>query len=165
MVELETDRLKLRQWRESDFNHFAKYFDDDENVKYVGGKKTREEAWRLMATYIGHWQLKGYGYMAVEDKSSKKFVGCTGLWKSEPWPELELGYWFLKEMQGKGYASEAAIKVKEFAFETVKAKTLVSYIDPENIPSRRLAERLGAIYENTIELLNFGPHCVYRYEY
>lgn len=163
IVELETERLKLRQWRESDFEYFVNYYSDEETARYVGGRKTQEEAWRLLAAYIGHWQLKGYGYMAVEEKYSKRFVGCVGLWKSEPWPELEMGYWLLKDMQGKGYATEATKKVKEFAFKTVRAKTLVSYIAPENKLSRKLAERLGAIHEKTIELLNYGPHCVYRY--
>lgn len=66
-MELETNRLKLRLWRESDFKIFADYFTDEESVKYVGGRKTTEEAWRLMAAYIGHYQLRGYGYMAVEE--------------------------------------------------------------------------------------------------
>jgi len=126
--------------------------------------KTPEEAWRLMAAYIGHWQLQGYGYMAIEEKSSGKFVGCVGLWNSDPWPEMEMGYWLITEMQGKGYATEAAQKIMEFAFHTIQAPSLVSYISPQNMASRRLAERLGAVHEETIELLEFGPHHVYRYQ-
>lgn len=163
MIDLQTKRLRFRQWREADFEPFANYFADEEKAKYVGGQKSREEAWRLMATYIGHYNLKGYGYMAVEEKSSNKLVGCVGLWKSEPWPELELGYWLLNEMQGKGYATEAAAKVKDYAFQTLQVKTFVSYIDPKNESSKRLAIRLEAIYETDIELLDFGLHCVYRY--
>ena len=163
MTDLQTERLKFRQWREADFESFADYFADEENAKYIGGQKSREEAWRLMAAYIGHYHLKGYGYMAVEEKSSKRLVGSVGLWKSEPWPELELGYWLLNEMQGKGYAAEAAEKVKDYAFKILQVKTFVSYIDPQNEPSKRLAIRLGAIYETDIELLDFGLHCVYRY--
>ena len=52
IIELETNRLRLRQWRESDFEFLANYFADEESAKYVGGTKTRKEAWRLMATYI-----------------------------------------------------------------------------------------------------------------
>jgi len=163
MIDLQTERLKFRQWRETDFESFADYFADEENAKYVGGQKSREEAWRLMATYIGHYHLNGYGYMAVEEKSSKRLVGCVGLWKSAPWPELELGYWLLEEMQGKGYATEAAEKVRNYAFEILQVKTFVSYIDPQNNPSKRLAIRLGAIYKTDIELLDFGLHYVYRY--
>lgn len=163
MTQLETDRLILRQWQESDFEHLKYYYSKEETAKYVGGVKSPEEAWRLMATYIGHGQLKGFSYMAVAEKSSGKFVGSVGLWKSEPWPELELGYWFLKEMQGKGYATEAVTRLKEYAFHQLQAPTLVSYIAADNLPSIKLAERLGAKYEKTIELLHFGPHGVYRY--
>lgn len=163
MTDLQTKRLRFRQWREDDFESFVNYFADEKRAQYLGGQRSREEAWRLMATYIGHYNLKGYGYMAVEEKSSNRLVGAVGLWKSEPWPELELGYWLLSEMQGKGFATEAAAKVKEYAFETLKGETLVSFIDPKNEASKRLAIRLGAIYETDIELLDFGLHCVYRY--
>lgn len=162
-MKLETERLILRQWREADFETFAAYFSNEETAKYVGGKKTREEAWRLMAAYIGHWHLKGFSYLAVQEKESNNIAGCIGLWKSDPWPELEMGYWFLKEKQGKGYATEAGLCMKNFAFETVRSNTLVSYIDPTNTPSRKLSERLGGIHEQNIQLLNFGEHCVYRY--
>jgi len=163
MLDLETERLRFRQWRESDFDYLADYFSDEKTAKYVGGVKSREEAWRLLATYIGHWQLKGFSYLPVEEKESQRFVGCTGLWKSDPWPELELGYWILKEMQGQGYASEAGEKVKEFAFQVLQAPTLVSYIDVKNEPSIKVAERLGAVLEKNIQLLEYGLHGVYRY--
>lgn len=58
---------------------------------------------------------------------------------------------------------EAAKICIEYARDIVKASSLVSYIDPCNIPSIKLAERLGAKYEEIIELANHGPHCVYRY--
>ncbi|HAS44405.1 MAG TPA: N-acetyltransferase [Microscillaceae bacterium] len=163
MIDLTTDRLKLRQWSASDFEAFAHFFADAANAHYVGGQKSREEAWRLMATYIGHYQLNGFSYMAIEDKSAQKLVGCVGLWNSEPWPELELGYWLLPAMQGKGYAFEAARKVKNYAFEVLKQPTLVSYIDPANTPSQKLATRLGGVYEKDIQLLDLGLHQVYRY--
>ena len=163
MRELETERLLIRLWHESDFEQLATFFSEEENAKYVGGIKTREESWELMAAYIGHWQMKGYSYMAVVEKATRKIAGCIGLWNSDPWPEPELGYWFLKEMQGKGYAYEAGMRMKKFAFETKKFETLVSYIAAENIPSIKLAEKLGAVYEKDIQLLDFGKHSVYRY--
>lgn len=162
-MELETDRLILRQFCATDFEYFSNYFEDATLTKFIGGIKNKEQAWRLMATYIGHWQIKGFGKMAVVEKATNKFAGCAGLWKSDAWPELELGYWFLKEMQGKGYATEAAQRLKIFAFENLKADTLVSYIHPDNTPSQRLAERLGGQQEEMIELFDFGPHYIYRY--
>jgi RimJ/RimL family protein N-acetyltransferase len=163
MSNIETNRLLLRLWNEGDFDKFAEYYADENNAKYVGGQKNIDEAWRHFALQIGHWQLKGFGYWAVDEKSSGNFVGCVGLWQSAGWPELELGYWLLKEYQGKGYAYEAALKCKEYARKVLNARSLVSYIDPSNSPSIKLAEKMGAKYEKTIELLKHGPHCVYRH--
>ena len=116
-----------------------------------------------MAASIGHWVLRGYGYWAVEEKDTGSFVGSAGLWYPEGWPEIELGYWLMPEMRGKGYATEAALAAHEVAFNTLHVESLVSYIHPENEPSKKLAERMGARAEATIELLDYGPHIVYRH--
>lgn len=163
MVNVETDRLLLRQWKESDFEAYAAYYADEEMARYVGGLHGRERAWRRLASLIGHWSLRGYGYWAVEEKSTGRFVGCAGLWLSDGWPELELGYWILRDMQGRGYATEAAVRSRDYAFDVVGAKSLVSYIHPENGPSKRVAEKAGAHFDEIIELLTYGRHCVYRY--
>ena len=163
MEPIETERLKLRHWNESDFDAFAQFYSDKENARYVGGQKDADQAWRHLALQIGHWKLKGFGYWAVDEKDTNAFVGCVGLWQSPGWPELELGYWIIKKHQGKGYALEACLRCIEFARETLKAKSLVSYIDPNNAPSIRLAKRLGARNEGTIKLANYGPHCVFRH--
>ena len=163
MSNIETNRLVLRLWSEGDFDKFAEYYANENSAKYVGGKKNIDEAWRHFALLIGHWQLKGFGYWAVDEKNTGNFVGCVGLWQSAGWPELELGYWLLNEYQGKGYAYEAALKSKEYARDVLSAISLVSYIDPSNSPSIKLAEKMGAKYEKTTELLKHGPHCVYRH--
>ena len=163
MTNLQTERLNFRLWREDDYEAIKAFFSDEEQARFVGGTQTPEAAWRLLATYVGHYTLKGYSYLALEENSTQNFVGCVGLWKSEPWPELELGYWLIPEMQGKGYATEAAMALKNYAFDTLKVDTLVSYISPVNIPSQNLALRLGAVHDKDIELLDFGLHRVYRY--
>jgi len=163
MSNIETNRLRLRLWKEEDFELFAKYFSDEANAKYVGGQKDNNEAWRYLALLIGHWQLRGFGYWAVDEISTGNFVGCVGLWRPAGWPEVELGYWLLNDYQGKGYAREAALKSIEYARDVLAIDSLVSYINPDNVPSIKLAESIGANYEKTIELLDEGPHCVYRH--
>ncbi len=163
MESIETLRLKLRQWKESDFPDFARYYADKDDARYVGGQKDADQAWRHMALQIGHWKPKGFGYWAVDRKDTHEFVGCAGLWQSPGWPELELGYWLVKQHQGKGYALEACLRCKDYAREVLKARSLVSYIDPGNEPSIRLAKRLGATYEGTIELGYVWPHGVFRH--
>ncbi len=164
MIGIETDRLIFRQWKNKDYSIFADFYAVEENAKYVGGVKTPEESWRLMATYIGHYELNGFSYLAIAEKDSGNLIGTIGLWKSHPWPEPEMGYWLLPKFQGKGYGVEAGLAVKEFALEKLKLDSLVSYIDPANRPSKKLALRLGAKFDSTIGLLDFGNHEVYRYK-
>jgi RimJ/RimL family protein N-acetyltransferase len=163
MKVIESERLRLRHWQPKDFDAYAAYYADEESAKYIGGACDRNQAWRRMAAELGHWTLRGFGFWALEEKETTELVGCTGLWFPEGWPELEVGYWLLQNGRGKGYATEAARRAREYAYETLGAKTLVSYIHLENEPSKRVAERIGAHYEKTIELLDFGPHCVYRH--
>lgn len=163
MSEVETERLILRQWRQDDFEAFAGFYADEETARFVGGPSTRDDAWRRMASLAGHWSLRGFGTWAVEEKATGGFVGAVGLWYPEGWPEIELGYWVVRDMQGKGYAKEAARRSRDFAFGELGLNTLVSYIHTDNLPSIRLAEKLGAAEEETIQLLAYGPHHVYRY--
>ncbi len=162
-MEIETERLLMRQWTQEDFEIYAAYYANEETARFVGGQMDRAKAWRHMAAVAGHWLLRGYGFWAVDEKVSGKFIGCVGLWKPEGWPELELGYWLTEEGQGKGYATEAAIKARDYAVEELKADTLVSYIDLANNASIKVVERMGAKREEIMELLDLGPHCVYRH--
>jgi RimJ/RimL family protein N-acetyltransferase len=162
-MELETPRLLMRQWRQSDFETYAAYYASAATARFVGGEMSRDKAWRHMAALVGHWFLRGFGIWAVEEKATAQLVGAVGLWAPEGWPELEIGYWLIPSRHGLGYATEAAVAAREHAYGALQANTLVSYIDPENLPSKRVAERLGARLEQTIDLCGLGPHCVYRH--
>lgn len=152
MIELETKRLLLRQWRNDDFEHYAAFFADETNAQYIGGRCDRDEAWRRMATIVGHWTLRGYGFWAVEEQSTCDFCGSIGLWYPEGWPERECGWWLMPDKQGLGYATEAAQRSRQYAYETLGWPTLVSYIDPGNTASEAVAKRLGCTPEHVFEL-------------
>ena len=164
MIGLETDRLIFRQWKNSDFHLLAEFYKVEANARFVGGIKNAEELWRLMGTYIGHYELNGYSYLAIDEKESGNLIGTIGLWNSIPWPEPELGYWLLPNAQGKGFGMEGGLAVKEFALKTLNLNSLVSYIDPANQPSKKLALRIGGKFDKQIDLLDFGRHEVYRYK-
>jgi RimJ/RimL family protein N-acetyltransferase len=149
---LETERLRLRGWRQSDFEPFAAYYADPDTAAFVGGTCSRNDAWRRMAAYAGHWTLRGYGFWAVEEKSTNQFVGYAGLWFPEGWPEPEVGWGLLKAGQGKGFATEASLRAREYGFSTIGFKTLISFIDLKNTASRAVAERMGAHLEKTATL-------------
>ena len=69
-----------------------------------------------MATVIGHWQIRGYGFFSVESKDSGEWVGRVGPWFPEGWPEPEVGWTIAPEHWGKGFATEAGRASIEFAF-------------------------------------------------
>ncbi len=161
-IELETERLRLRQWRLDHFEPYAAFYGDPEASKFVDGPKDRGMAWYYMACEAGHWHLRGYGMWALEEKATGDMVGFCGLWHPGDWPEIELGWSLFRPARGQGFATEAAKGARFWAYETLGLKTLVSYIDPENEPSKRVAKRLGASYEQTITLRDTSAE-VYRH--
>ncbi len=154
-VQLETERLLLRQWREHDFEPYAKLCADEVVMRYLGGKPfTRAEAWRHMAFLIGHWHLRGYGHFAVEEKATGRFVGRIGFLNPEGWPGFEIGWTLGRESWGKGYATEGASRALEYAFDELHKDHVISLIHPENHASMRVAERLGEKREGTAEIFD-----------
>ena len=147
-VTLETDRLILRMWREADFEAYAELCADPEVMRYLGGKVfDRTEAWRQMASMIGHWYLRGYGIWAVEEKDSGRLAGRIGCINPEGWPGFEVGWTLKREFWGKGYATEAGRRALEYGFNELDKPHIISLIHPENRASIRVAERLGETLE------------------
>ncbi len=157
MIQLETERLILRMWREADFEAYAGICADPEVMRYLGGKPyTRLEAWRHMAYLVGHWHLRGYGHWAVEEKASGRLIGRLGLQNPEGWPGFEIGWTLARDSWGKGYATEGARRALEYAFTEMGRGHVISLIHPENRASIRVAERLGEKVEGKTEVLGIG---------
>jgi len=152
ITELETERLLLRQFCNDDFEPLAEMMSDEKHMRFIGGTSGREQSWRRLATLVGHWTLRGYGFFALEEKISKTFIGWTGLWFPEGWPEREIGWALLPKAIGKGFVTEAALRVRKHAYEDLGWTTAISLIAKENIASAKVAERLGATHERDIVL-------------
>ena len=107
---LETPRLLLRQFRQNDSDALAALHADPEVMKYLGdGKpKARAETWLMMASYLGHWELRGFGLWAVEERATDEFIGRIGLLNPEGWPGLEVAWTLARDRWGKGFATEGA---------------------------------------------------------
>lgn len=152
---LETERLVLRMFRESDTDAYAEMVGDPEVMRFLGGGQPvpRAEAWRNMAMVLGHWQLRGYGMWAVEEKATGEMVGRVGCWRPEGWPGLEVGWTLRRRFWGRGYATEAAHASIEYAFTTLDQTRVISLIAPANVSSIRVAERLGEKPEGEWEVL------------
>ncbi len=151
---LETERLILRMFCEDDFEPYAAICADAEVMRYLaeGRPLTRAEAWRQMAMILGHWQLRGYGIWAVEERESKKLIGRIGFFNPEGWPGFELGWTLGREHWGKGYASEGARRALDYAFTEMDREHVISVIRPDNLGSIRVAERIGERLEGRTEL-------------
>jgi RimJ/RimL family protein N-acetyltransferase len=141
--ELTTPRLRLRAPRLADFDVYARIA-TTERGRYIGGPVSRDEAFADFAEMVAGWMLRGHGLWAVERLADGALLGFVPLGYETGDPEAELGFLFLAEAEGQGYAREAAEAARGFAFDRLGWTTVVSFIDPANLRSVRLAERLGA---------------------
>jgi len=159
---LETERLLLREGRESDFEVLAAFYADERASKFVGGPLTRAEAWGRVAFNRGHWALRGFGNWALEEKATGAYVGWSGLWFPEGFPAREVGWGLMPAKRGRGYATEAALRARAYAYEALGWETAISLIAQDNAPSLRVAVRLGATFERMAQHENL-EFAVYRH--
>jgi RimJ/RimL family protein N-acetyltransferase len=159
-VEHESERLRLRQWRESDVAALHAFYCDPLSVQIYGGPVSLDDAWRRIALILGHFEIRGYGLWALEEKSGGAFVGFGGLWFPHGWSDVEVGYGIAPEHRGKGFATEAAAAARDYGYGRLGLDRVVSYIQPDNRASIRVAEKLGARPSGSF-LMKDLPHTVY----
>ena len=147
---LETERLTLRGHRREDFAACAALWADPIVTRYIGGKPfTPQEAWSKMLRYVGHWPLMGFGYWAVEERATSRFLGEVGFadFKREIQPSIEnvpeLGWALTSISHGKGYATEALQAAIAWGDQHFANRRTVCLIDPENAASLRVAQKCG----------------------
>ena len=104
----------------------------------------RRAAWREFCASLACWPLRGFGAWSVTDRADGRYLGEVGLFQPDEYPEPEIGWMVVPEAEGRGIAHEAALAVRAWAYGTLGLRTLVSYIEPANARSIRLAERMGA---------------------
>ena len=154
---IETARLHLRAFRESDLEAHAAALGDPEVVRYLGGTPfAREEAWRKMLAAQGLWPTLGYGYWAVERKADGLYLGHVGFsdFKRDMEPSIEglpeMGWIFARAAQGQGYATEAVFAALAWADERFPGVEFPAIISHGNAASIRLAERAGFVSEEAL---------------
>ena len=158
---IETENLILRPPELRD-EEGSVTFQMSDRSRYVGGPVTHRKAWFGFASEIGHWVIRGYGSFAVIRKGEDRCLGLVGPWFPGGWPEREIGWLIWEEAEGKGIAHEAALAARAWAYDHLGWTTAVSYIEPENTRSIRLAERLGAVLDTDAEPLD-PEDVVYRH--
>ena len=152
---IETDRLRLRPFRDADHPAFAAFYADEATARFVGGTCDAGKAWRQMAAHCGHWQLRGFGPFAVALKSTDAFVGYCGPWFPCDWPEHELIWGIVASHQRQGFASEAALAARHWAYTQAGWPGAVSYVDANNTASLGVAHRLEAVEDGTVTIRGY----------
>lgn len=147
---LETPRLRLRGHRAADYAALAAIWADPVVVRHIGGKpSSAQEVWMRLLRYPGLWCLLGYGYWAIEEKSTGRCMGDIGYadFKRDITPSLEgmpeLGWVLAADCHGKGYATEALAAVMTWGSDHFGEHTAACIIDPENAASIRVAIKAG----------------------
>lgn len=144
LPELTTDRLTLCPPAARHFPAYRRFHATSQgpSARY-GGPKTEREVWNLLAADIGHWHLRGFGMWVIERRADAEVMGGCGLYHPEGWPRHELTWWLLPEMRGQGLATEASAAVIDFGYRVLGWGSVETHMRDENLPARRLAERLG----------------------
>jgi RimJ/RimL family protein N-acetyltransferase len=148
---LETERLRLHGHGVADFADSAAMWGDAEVMRFMGGRPfSEEEVWTRLLRYIGHWAAMGYGYWAIRDKASGRFLGEAGFADLKravdpPFGEApEIGWALVPSAHGRGIGREAVAAVLAWGDAAFgQSSRTVCMINPENLASVRLATRFG----------------------
>lgn len=159
---LATERLTLRAQRPDDFDAYAAFYGSERSTG-MGGPLERPAAWRLFASELGHWVMRGYGFWMVDVTETGQTVGQVGFWHPEGWSEVEIGWAMFEGSEGKGYAHEAARAARAHAYDTLGWGPLSSVIYPGNTRSEALARRLGAWPERDWTTPTGTPAVIWRH--
>ncbi len=153
VAELETERLLLRRWRESDKAPFAELNADPDVMRYFSQPASRERSDWLAEAADADIARQGWGLWALEQRASGRFLGFTGLarppFEAAFTPAVEIGWRLSRSAWGFGFATEAAHAAAAFAFEQLQLDELVSYTSEHNARSRAVMRRLGMRYDPT----------------
>jgi RimJ/RimL family protein N-acetyltransferase len=165
---LETPRLRLREFVPEDADALALILSDAETMRYYPALFDRAGVEEWIARNRRRYVANGHGLWAMilkstTLKSTEELIGDCGvtLQPVDGVDELEVGYHLRRDHWGQGYATEAAQACRSWAFSNRNVDHVISLIRPENLPSRRVAERNGMTLWKEVEWRGL-PHCVYR---
>lgn len=164
---LETERLYLRALCQDDLGALCAILQDPEVMYAYEHAFSDQEVQAWLDNQLRRYRRDGFGLWAVICKETGELIGQCGLtWQDWNGRQvLEVGYLFRRDAWGRGYATEAAVACRNYAFETLNAPEVFSIIRDSNLPSRRVAERNGMAAVGRQVKHYYGmdmPHLVYR---
>ena len=149
---LETERLRLRPARQEDLETWLAISRDAEREWWGEPHSTLEDARQNLDKHVMSQERHGFSLWPVELRATGEVIGLSGLQHLAGGPEIEVGYRFLREHWGKGYATEAAQAVLGFAFEELGLDRVVAVTLPTNRRSRRVLERCGLSFVGVMQV-------------
>jgi RimJ/RimL family protein N-acetyltransferase len=157
---IETERLILRLPRIEDAPGLLEAFADPEAMRFIGDGSTTDlvGSEQAVGRWLERWDAWGMAMFVLERKDDSRVLGRAGFlrWDPETWEiggtETELGWGLAGEHWGRGYATEAARALRDWAFDERGLTRLVSLIQHENLRSVRVAEKLGERYERDVKV-------------
>ncbi|MDJ0743748.1 MAG: GNAT family N-acetyltransferase [Xenococcaceae cyanobacterium MO_167.B27] len=157
----ETKRLLLRHFTLEDAQDLAILYGDPVVRKFLG-LRNYEETLKSLEWIFKCYDKYGYGLWAVIHKADNKLIGRCGLIAQniEGVREVEIAYMLSKDYWGQGIGTEAACAIRDYGFEIVGCKRMISLIDPDNIASCKVASKVGLTYEKDV-ILEDKPVRVY----
>lgn len=146
-----TERLTMCGLTEPHLDDFTRIQFDARVAEWVGGlpdpvppwAEQREETWRVMALFMGHWAIRGFGQWALVETATGRLVGRAGLWQPEGWPGVEVGWLVDPDRWGEGFATEAGRAAVDIAFDRLELDEVISVTLPRNARSRRVMAKVG----------------------
>jgi ribosomal-protein-alanine N-acetyltransferase len=165
MVVAETERLILRHFTTADGDAMDHIFGDSLVMHYGPGVQTRAWVRQWLRARVDIYKTHGFGLWAVFEKSTGQVIGYCGLSRFPDvggFPETEIGYRLARPHWRRGFATEAARAALDHAFGTLSLPRLIALIDPANVASIRVAEKIGLRYEKDAMLPGYThPDHVY----
>ena len=153
--DLRTERLALREFVTDDAEFILDLLNQPSFIQFIGDKGVRsvDDAKNYIATGpVESYHRHGFGLYLVELKDSQTPIGMCGVLKRESLPDPDLGFAFLPEYWGKGYAFESASAVLDQARNVFKLTQVLAITTPNNDASIKLLERLGFQFERVVKL-------------
>lgn len=160
---IETERLILREMTQEDLDFLVLLMSNPKVMKHFPKLYSRQEVEKSIERNLFRYKIHGHSFWILQDKASAETVGQLGLImqvvdnKAEP----EIGYQLLPQHWHKGYATEAAVATRDYAFEKLKYPYVISLIRPVNLPSQAVAKRVGMQVQRKTLFHNM-EHLVFR---
>jgi [ribosomal protein S5]-alanine N-acetyltransferase len=155
MIHIKTDRLYLRQLDLSDADFILALLNEPSFIQNIGdrGVRTLADAEKYLENGpIASYTKNGFGLLAVTLSETGETIGMCGLINRDALEDVDIGYAFLPKFWSQGYAIESAQGVMKFAKEVVGLKRIVAVVDPANVGSIRVLEKLGMTFEKMLKL-------------